>query len=687
VLRIAWAVLVAAILYLVPGIVALQLIELRQVGRPIRLLLGLCGSIVLLPCAFVLVGNIAPFRPGLGPWFVLVAGLAGAAWFLRRWRRRPVVLLKTGYGGPATVGPLEKAAACVLLTLFAAFVNLPRLAMFLQGEQALTVSPWDETWHLAQLVAVARTGIPPHHYFFPSINLAYYYASWIYPAVLGNLPLAPVSLIRAMSIHAFLSTLVFLGLAYMLLCLNFSDWRVRWAGISFFTVMGGFDVFAAMPGIDQIDWWQRQAGWLTNGFQVSQFATLYAWVPQHVAAGAAFLVLLILWRNADAQFSLKLIASAVLLAFSFVTSPFVFLASALAFGFVGMFDWRRTWASLRSAKWPLGVVLALFLLVTWYPLLIAVRHQGTLSWNGFRVPVLERLWRETASTAIADRILTLLGFPLVASWIGLIEMGLPFVLYLVWWGNRFVSRQWMLASRQDALLGLFPPFYMLLVFLIKDQGGGGNLSMRGLIPAQVLVVLAGLEALQTLLDRVRGVGWRKWVLAYLFLVLLLAQGFSTLAEIRTVASDALKLVLRSDCVRSGVLTGAYENCRPQDQLQYVYWLNENTPANALILETGPAPTDAPKYRWLERSRLLTSGFATGLQLFQEDSGFILPDEWDRLRDQMSTTDDVLEWYQGLDFRYKATSPVYVVVWEGGATPALTSAPVYRDAYLAIYRLE
>ena len=39
--------------------------------------------------------------------------------------------------------------------------------------------------------------------------------------------------------------------------------------------MGGFDLFARMPGVDDVEFWQSNAGWLAGNatMQVSQFST------------------------------------------------------------------------------------------------------------------------------------------------------------------------------------------------------------------------------------------------------------------------------------------------------------------------------------------------------------------------------------------------------------------------------
>jgi hypothetical protein len=59
------------------------------------------------------------------------------------------------------VSLLEQAAVFIFIALFSPVALLPRLDMFLNGGQVQLVAPADETWHLAQLISVAKTGIPP----------------------------------------------------------------------------------------------------------------------------------------------------------------------------------------------------------------------------------------------------------------------------------------------------------------------------------------------------------------------------------------------------------------------------------------------------------------------------------------------------------------------------------------------
>ena len=178
-------------------------------------------------------------------------------------RRVPVHFINNSSSNSSSslqAGRLEKWGVVIFLALFAAVINLPRLLMFFQGGNVMELGPYDENWHIQQLVSVARTGIPPYNYFFPSIHLGYYYGSWVYPAILGNLPILEVSLMRTMAIHAYLQIFAFLGLVYVLLQVNIRHSWVRLAGICFFTIMGGFDLFAKLPGVDDVEYWIRDPG-------------------------------------------------------------------------------------------------------------------------------------------------------------------------------------------------------------------------------------------------------------------------------------------------------------------------------------------------------------------------------------------------------------------------------------------
>lgn len=669
----------AALVYLIPGNAVLLLADIRGLTWPRRQFLALCVSLVAVPYLLQAAANIHPFS--VGP-LALGAACAVAvlvAWILKRRDRRPKFALRAPGAGFSTPRRLEEVLAWLAISGFALVALLPRLHMLLRGSDTLLVAPWDETWHLAQLTSVARTGIPPRHYFFPQLHLAYYYASWIYPAILGNLFDAGVSLARAMAVHAAIQVFAFLGLCWLFLRTNISDWRARWLGLAFFTFAGGLDYFASAPVIDTVDWWQTRTAWLASDLQVSQFVTLYLWVPQHLAAGMAFMAAWLLWKDTQAPARIKSGLTGVLMAFSLATSPYVFLGFALAAALLIIGARRPIRADLRGSAICMGILVGFFLISAWGTLGLYRQATAGWEWSSLRLVIVETFRGSAPWAHWADRILTLVAFPVFASALLLIEMGFAFLLYLAWWASR-ASRRPFLRDPFEFTMALLPPASMLALFWVWSSSGGGNLGMRGLIPAQVLVVFAGLAWLDGLLRVARPTRILAALAVYGAACLIAAQSISAAAELRATSSDSIKLLL-------GRLRDSPVIAWP-DRLAYLRWIEANTPRDALILEEGcPAPEDDRRYRWLERSRLLSVNCARSLALFERDRDFILRAEWDTFSDEAEAEPSTLDLYLGSELPATLSGPVYVAVWEGANVPIQLDGPLYADPYVSIYQVK
>jgi len=688
-------VLVALVLYFTPGYLLLAWIDFPDLRGLNRSLVALCISLVITPFSLIVVGNLVHIQAGLSAWLILVILLAIGAWLLKRTKRRlPVHFINNSSSNSSSslqAGRLEKWGVVIFLALFAAVINLPRLLMFFQGGNVMELGPYDENWHIQQLVSVARTGIPPYNYFFPSIHLGYYYGSWVYPAILGNLPILEVSLMRTMAIHAYLQIFAFLGLVYVLLQVNIRHSWVRLAGICFFTIMGGFDLFAKLPGVDDVEYWIRDPGWLMNGertMQISQFATLYMWVPHHLAGGMVVLLLVLLYKNLDLPAWLKLACTGVLFGFCLTTSPFVFIGLSITVGLIILWNLRSIWRN--RAALVLGLVLAilLFLLVAWSPLRVYLMHNSSLTYNSFQINLVERFRGNTDLNAIFDKSLTMLGLPLVAGAMLIIDMGLMFILYIVWWIKHLASEKAFFSIAENVVLGLQPLVSVIFVFLITDRGAGSNVTMRGMITAQILITLAAILTLDWLADLIHGAGAKRLVFGYLFIVFLLAQSLSPLAELRTNSKRVIQVALWSDCGIPASLKGTFDPdyCLSEDAWRYVFWLNTHTPTDALVLEDGPFGEDYVKFRWLERARLITPADSYTMGLNYYDYDFVLPSEWEQMVNQGNDTMSVLEWYQTLDFPGKGQHPVYLVTHQADQEPARVGDPVYQDGFVKIYTL-
>jgi hypothetical protein len=665
--------------YSLPGYLVTRLIDVRGIDRWSRAVLAIGLSLVLVPYIFVTVGNLRPFLPGLGALLILVALLVLGRLLLRG-RRRPVLeFVHLGEEPPGRSNVVEILLVTGFILAFAAITNMPRLGMLVLGDQTISAGTWDEHFHLAQLTSVARSGIPPRHYLLPDLDLAYYYWSWIYPAALSNQTVLAVPLARAMAVHAFVQDATFLFLVYLLLRLNIRGRWGRWAGLSFVTVFGGFDFFVTMS---ESEWWQAAVPWLRSGNQISQFATLYMWVPQHVAGAMAFVLALILWRNVRGAVGLRIGGLAVLLSFMLGTSPFILLATLLMIGMWTFLHRRPLWRMRHHLPILALAAAGLFLAGGWRQILLSAQHAGEVALSDFRVPLLETLRGSHAPFPAVDRWLTLVFSPLVAGWIGLIEIGLPFILYLLWAAGRG-SRRGTVWTR---VLTFAPAALLLLTFVVKDVGAGGNLVMRGMIPAQILIAISAATYLDPISSRIR-VGSTRAVIG-----ILVVAGFAIIQSVSWVIDlDGLSYGVRQTLKNLTWIptsTGGARLVAAGDpgwpgNLAYIHWLNAETPVEALVLEAGgPGAMDEPRYRLLERLRYLTPKGAETLGLIERDHDFLSEGALGRLEQSRSETDVLSAWEASPWSR--TGRPAYLVSWDGERSDL--GAPLYRDDFVFIYQV-
>jgi hypothetical protein len=396
----------------------------------------------------------------------------------------------------------------------------------------------------------------------------------------------------------------------------------------------------------------------------------------------AFILALIAWKDLHSSVRLKILLSALLLAFCFTTSPFVFLAFLIAAGLFGLFHSRSVVETLRRNPKPIllytGIAALLFLLASWSTITGISGRSSSLALNDLRVPIVGFLLGENPKSAIIDHLLTILGFPLVAFWIGLIEFGLPFILFLAWIIKKVSSGRRLFADGFDFVTIVFPPLYLLLTFVLRDSGGGGNFSMRGMIPAQILINFGALKVLEAPRSGLPQPAWKRWGLVYLFACFLVAQGVSAYAEVRGDSLNTIKQVEQ---------TGIGKTTQKKTPLGYIAWLNANTPRDALILEDGCPPAgNTGSYRRLERSRFISPVCSETISQFNRDADFIVNDEWRRLSQNAETAVDILDLYQASSFWLKGKGPLFLVSWGNNPKWARLGEAMYRDAYVSIYQV-
>ncbi len=667
--------------YWIPGAALATLVEWRGAGRLTRLLAPFALSIVVTPVALAFPSLVVSYKPNL--W--ILGGISTALFFagivMARLGKRPVLDLRPRVGIPPS--RRETILGAAFLVLVALMAVLPQLHLILYGSEVGTAVLSDTYWHVAEVTSIARSGIAPAHFLFPDLPLLYYFYSWIYPAVLATLPVIGGSLTRLLSLHAAVNLSVFLGVLFFFLRLNLNSAKSRGFALVFLTLGGGFDFFTS-PSLASHEWWQATSPALVSLVQIPSMLTTYMTEPQHLAGATAFLLLLLLWRNLRGSLAVRGMLAAVAASFLFGTSAFVFLSAAVA-ALIWAGLHRR--ALLRRAAVPALIgIAAVFLLLAGSQIALSLSQSGAVRWGNFRVVIAEAATGTAYLRAVVlDQILTLAAFPVVASILLTIELGVPFVIYVVWF-FRGLGRKTGLWRR---FLMWYPAAFIPAAFLLQHT----NFALRGMIPVEIVIVLAAATAVENFRPAAL-TGIQRTILRYGFAVLLAAQVLSNGVEWWVVARKGLTETLRPS---HGILAlpiptsnafpdGDTHLISPMAGLgtgwNYLYWVNTNLPADALVVEIGLAD-DANKIHLLERMRFVDPAEAATAQHSERDLNIVDPQ---RLAAWWESLGPGSVWEKALrsDYVRRFHPPVYVLVHRG-TLPQL-GQPVYQDGYATIYLL-
>jgi hypothetical protein len=667
--------------YWIPGAALASLVEWRGISRLVRWIAPFALSIVVTPVLLVLPTLFIAYKPNLWILAIFSAVLFLAGGVLARMGKRPVLAVRSRSKNPPA--RRETILGCAFIILVTGVAMLPRIHMILNGGEIGTAVLTDTYWHIAETTAIARAGIPPRHFLFPDLPLLYYYWSWIYPALLAGFPTVGQSLLRLLNVHAAVNLLVFLSVLYAFLRMNLHSPKTRWFALAFLTLAGGFDFFTG-PGLQSHEWWQNTSSALVSKVQVPALLSNFMTEPQHIAGATAFLFLLILWRNIRGNTLVRGILAVVAAAFLFGTSAFVFLSTAVA-ALIWAILYRRLLFRRRAILAIVGLA-ALFLLLSGSQVALSLSQGSSVRWGEFRAVILEAATGTSyARSVIIDQVLTLLAFPLVAGILLLIEIGLPFALYAAW----FFQNLGRVLPRWLRFLAWYPAVYIPIAFLLQHT----NFALRGMIPVQIVIVLAAVQALEA-------VGRRSWtriqkaVLRYGFALLLIAQVLSAAEEWWGFARKGLAEVLRFE---NGFLAMPIPTDRAfadgdthlippmpglPEQLHYIYWVNANLPVDALFVEIN-LPEDSNRLHLLERMRLTDPAELDKVLHAVRDLNLVDPQAleawWRGLRGAT-----VLEKALQTDYVLRYHVPVYVIVHKG--VMAELGEPVYQDDYVTIYLL-
>ena len=668
--------------YWVPGNALLSLLQWKGLSRPVRWLLPIPLAQIAVPLFFVTLSWVHPLRPTLLGLFLFSALVYAGAFLLRRGKRRPDLAFRPR--SRSSSPRWEQVGIPVALGAFLVLAMVPRLHMILSGDQVSSSVISDIYYDLGGVTSIARSGLPPRHFLFPDLPYAFYYFSWIYPALLGSWPLQGLELVRALNLHVLVGLGSFLGLAYGFLRANLSTGRGRILGVAFLTLTGGYGFFAN-PGPYPSEWWQASVPFLVSNVQIASFLENYLWAPEHIAAAMAFVLGLFLWRNVKASGVLRWVLLALVAAFAFGSSSFVFIPGALA-ALVWALIYRRVVLRWRTLGW-IALSAGVFLLIAGPLIRIDLAMGGVVSWGNFRVVLAESFLRGSSRVAgMLDQGITLAALPLVAAWLLLIDMGLPFVLYvfLVCRQARHLGPPW------ERFLVFFPLAYLPIALLVLIPA----FSMRGLIPVQFVMILGAC----LVIDRLQwaSLSARAKVLAgYGFVLVILSQCISPWVDWALLARRGLAetlhpqqgLVALPDVGRLPSTSAGHSLIptagAPAASLAYIAWANRNTPEDALFVEEAMAQLPN-QFHFLERMRFADPGDVIRQQDGSRDmkvpGQFMGAEAWW----QALGPGTLLDRARRSEYVQLHHPPLYYVS-RSGSKPELGD-PVYHDGFVFIYRI-
>jgi len=683
--------------YLLPGLALLTAVRVRGLHWIAKVMLSVPLSLVMVPFLFGASSDFGRIQISFG----LYAAITGALWLtsilLITTGHRPTIAFRPQNGGGGAVSSTEWLITVFVIAGVAVLLSLPRADALVHGSAALSLGPYDTHWQLAELVSVARTGLPSDHYFFPDARLAYYCWSLIYPALLGSQQLVRSSLAQSLAVHSVVQAISYLGILYWFLRMNLRSWMARILGFAFLTVAGGYDFFVqAIPG--GAENWQKGVAWLVSRTIIPSLLDRLMAYPQHIAGLMAFLLVLIAWRNLRAHVALRLVLLGLLMAFSLGTSAEIFLAECLGLLIIAILyasRWllhprrlgdlglrERIGIAKSKTSVLLGVAgwLAVFVLGSAQPFQLTTANSVRLTWSSFRVPLLERFLNSSSyKLAVLDRVLTVLGLPVAAVWVLMIEVGFPLLVFLGWvalgaWKRSSVWRRFLIA---------FPIIGFILLFLVRDTSQANNLSINGSLPLQVCLVAGAATAID-------GLPWRKMsslgrgLVVYLGTLIVISQAISPMIEL----IENFKVPLGAALQVQGALTVAriivaQPPASWPASLAYIRWANASTPENALFIEEAPNQPDTPVFRRLERMRLLELRADEPMTYYYIDAEVLASSDFKLMEDRIRSS-DLREEALKLDYVKRVRPPLYYVSRTGSKDG--WGKPVYSDRWVIVYAL-
>lgn len=375
----------------------------------------------------------------------------------------------------------------VIFLLFTfGFVLSPLVkTIIFEGHRVLGLTALGDYYkHLYVLTAIKTGGLPPHHPFFPSASLSYYYGYYLLPAAISSV--FSFDLSRVFFFYLLLTTLIILLVVIRLSMAIFGSWYQRFLSLTLFIFGSGLDIIPtliqAKAGIltaNHIEFWSQILN--LNNYLVNNLYTVLLWVPQHSLPSLIVMVTGFMLIK-EKKVPLFWLISAIW--FCLISSTFVSVSFIIWLGLIFLF--------LPHTRFRLVIsgVMALSLLL---PYLIELSSRGSILSFGFYMTPFRYLpffpaWINYTLTFMTEYGLIILAIPLF-----------------------YLTRR--KKNRTEAALVTLAILLPIVLGLFVKSSGFNDYSMRSVLPSQMALPFL----MAYCLARVETSFWKKT----LFLILAL----------------------------------------------------------------------------------------------------------------------------------------------------------------------
>ncbi|MBI3618784.1 hypothetical protein HY213_01980 [Candidatus Peregrinibacteria bacterium] len=398
---------------------------------------------------------------------------------------------------PNTVTRAEWIAYVLLLTFFFASLAIPKLSLL----RASLPTVADDFWRTQYVLSTGFDLAHPVHFHFPSAPFSYYYSDYLLPGIVFRT--TSLSAQASLLIHNLLEEAAILAFVLYVSCMVLHRVLARTFLLLSMTFLGGLDFFVyvyahvryATGFPSHLEWW-KQALPLTHRlvFQVPSFYTLFLWVPHHLLGSMMFLLILLLSLHRSRPHA---IAIGVLLGAMFGFSTFVFCTAAVSYGLIRGFEAVRMRSIDSNDAWTIlaAIVVALPMVrVLW-------GRSGVLQFHPLILPFFS-----LPSSAFGSVLIQLLDFLLTMPFILAIDLGIVVVFALALLP---IARRRRLNEEHARLAGMLAATVTgtFLVITLLRSAVTNDLFMRGILPAEISIVLAASLALEYLPKKIPRFLW------------------------------------------------------------------------------------------------------------------------------------------------------------------------------------